>query len=60
MDRGAWRAAVHGVTKSQTQQLKQLSMHTHTKKDGQEEQKSKKTSRKTSVLGCESIKKDYE
>ena len=29
MDRGAWRAAVHRVTKSQTR-LKQLSMHTHT------------------------------
>ena len=33
MDRGAWRAAVHGVTKSQTQ-LKQVSacarMHAHT------------------------------
>ena len=27
MDRGGWRATVHGVTKSQTQ-LKQLSMHT--------------------------------
>ena len=26
MDRGAWRATDHGVTKSQTQ-LKQLSMH---------------------------------
>ena len=26
MDRGAWRAAVHGVKKSQTQ----LSTHTHT------------------------------
>ena len=26
MDRGAWRATVHGVTKSQTQ-LKQLSMN---------------------------------
>ena len=26
MDRGAWRATVHGVTKSQTQ----LSTHTHT------------------------------
>ena len=26
MDRGAWRAAVHGVTKSRTG-LKQLSMH---------------------------------
>ena len=26
MDGGAWRAIVHGVTKSQTQ-LKQLSMH---------------------------------
>ena len=60
MDRGAWQATVHGVAKSQTQQLKQLSMNTHIKKDGQEEQKNKKTSRKTSVLGCESIKKDYE
>ena len=30
MERGAWRATVHGVTKSQTQ-LKQLSaQHTHT------------------------------
>ena len=28
MDRGAWRATVHGVTKSQTQ-LKQLSTCTH-------------------------------
>ena len=28
MDTGAWRAAVHGVLKSQTQ-LKPLSMHTH-------------------------------
>ena len=28
MDRGAWRATVHGVTKSRTQ-LKQLSMHAH-------------------------------
>ena len=28
MDRGAWRATVHRVTKSQTQ-LKQLSMHAH-------------------------------
>ena len=28
MDRGAWRATVHRVTKSQTQ-LKQLSMHEH-------------------------------
>ena len=28
MDGGAWRATVHGVTKSQTG-LKQLSMHTH-------------------------------
>ena len=27
MDRGGWRATVHGVAKSQTQ-LKQLSMHT--------------------------------
>ena len=27
MDRGAWKSAVHRVTKSQTQ-LKQLSMHT--------------------------------
>ena len=27
MDRGAWRATVHGVAKSQTQ-LKQLSMQT--------------------------------
>jgi len=26
MDRGAWRATIHGVTKSQTR-LKQLSMH---------------------------------
>ena len=31
MDRGAWRAIVHGVTKNQTQ-LKQLGMHTHTDK----------------------------
>ena len=29
VDRGAWRATVHGVTKSQTG-LKQLSMHAHT------------------------------
>ena len=29
MDRGVWRAEVHGVTKSQTQ-LKWLSMHTCT------------------------------
>ena len=29
IDRGAWRATVHGVTKSQTQ-LKQLSMHADT------------------------------
>ena len=29
MDKGAWRAAVHRITKSQTQ-LKQLGMHTHT------------------------------
>ena len=28
MDRGAWRATVHRVAKSQTQ-LKRLSMHTH-------------------------------
>ena len=28
MDRGAWQAIVHRVTKSQTQ-LKQLSMHTY-------------------------------
>ena len=28
MDRGAWRATVHGVTKSQTR-LKRLSRHTH-------------------------------
>ena len=28
MDRGAWRATVHGFAKSQTQ-LKRLSMHTH-------------------------------
>ena len=28
MDRGAWKATVHRVTKSQTQ-LKQLSTHTH-------------------------------
>ena len=28
MDRGAWRATVHKVTKSQTQ-LKQLSLHAH-------------------------------
>ena len=28
MDRGAWWAGVHGVTKSRTL-LKQLSMHTH-------------------------------
>ena len=31
MDTGVWRAAVHGVTKSQTQ-LKQLSSHTNTSK----------------------------
>ena len=30
MDRGAWRATVHGVTKSRTQ-LKQLSTHGHLK-----------------------------
>ena len=29
MDRGAWRATVHGVTKSWTR-LKQLKTHTHT------------------------------
>ena len=29
VDRGAWRATVHGVTKSQTR-LKQFSMHTGT------------------------------
>ena len=29
MDRGAWQAAVHGITKSQTQ-LKRLSMHART------------------------------
>ena len=29
MDRGAWQATVHGVTKSQTQ-LKRLSTHTQT------------------------------
>ena len=29
MDRGAWRATVHGVAKSQTR-LKRLSMHAHT------------------------------
>ena len=29
MDRGAWRATVHGVAKSQTQ-LKQLSVHAST------------------------------
>ena len=28
MDRGAWRATVHGVAKSRTK-LKQVSMHTH-------------------------------
>ena len=28
MDRGAWQAAVHGVTKSRTQ-MKRLSTHTH-------------------------------
>ena len=28
MDRGAWQATVHRVTKSQTQ-LKQLSVHAH-------------------------------
>ena len=28
MDRGAWQATVHGVTRSQTR-LKQLSMHAH-------------------------------
>ena len=28
MDRGAWRATVHGVAKSQTR-LKQLSTYTH-------------------------------
>ena len=31
MDRGAWRATVHGVAKSQTG-LKQLSMHAVTRK----------------------------
>ena len=31
-DRGAWRATIHGVTKSQTQ-LKRLSMHAFTKRD---------------------------
>ena len=29
MDRGAWRATVHRVTKSRTRQLKQLSTHAH-------------------------------
>ena len=29
MDRGAWQAMVHRVTKSQTQ-LRQLSVHAHT------------------------------
>ena len=29
MDRGAWQATVHGVTKRQTR-LKQLNTHTHT------------------------------
>ena len=29
MDRGAWRATVHGVTKSQTR-LKGLNTHAHT------------------------------
>ena len=29
MDRGAWRATVHGIAKSRTQ-LKQLSTHAHT------------------------------
>ena len=35
MDRGAWQATVHGVTKSQTR-LKQLNtqMHTHNKAQG--------------------------
>ena len=31
MDRGAWWATVHGVSKSQTQ-LKPLSTHTHTQR----------------------------
>ena len=35
MDRGAWLAAVHGVTKSQTR-LKQLSMSTHVEEEGSE------------------------
>ena len=30
MDRGAWRATVHGVTKSQTQLSTCMRMHTHT------------------------------
>ena len=30
MDRGAWWATVHGITKSQTR-LKQLSLHSHTR-----------------------------
>ena len=38
MDRGAWRATVHGVTKSQTQQ-KGLGVHTKAR-PGEEEQPS--------------------
>ena len=30
MDRGAWRATVHGVTKSQTQLSARTHTHTHT------------------------------
>ena len=35
MDRGAWHATVHGVTKNQTW-LKQLSAHARNKKERQE------------------------
>ena len=35
MDRGAWRAAVHGIAKSQTR-LKRLSTYEHTHNTGQE------------------------
>ena len=38
MDGGAWRAAVHGVAKSQTR-LKQLSMYTRDKSSIRERQK---------------------
>ena len=33
MDRGAWRAAVHGVAKSQTRQLKRQTEYRHPDRD---------------------------